>query len=108
VTDLLYDWTDLPKLLSHIEKTTAVLVDRVHKARLNCDAGVLKIDSFDEEVDRGAEDTAGFVHDGRLDGSSGAPNTINELVVEVLVSFCLTENPPAETDSPLSFSANWI
>lgn len=87
VTDLLYDWSDLPKLLYHIEKTTSVLEDRVHKARLNCDPGVLKTDSFDEEGERGGDDAAGFVHDGRLDGSSGAPNTINELVVELLVSF---------------------
>lgn len=87
MTDLFYDWSDLPKLLYHIEKTTGVLEERVHKTRLTCDAGGLKNDSCDEEVDRGADDTAGFVHDGRLDGSSGAPNTISELVVELLVSF---------------------
>lgn len=55
------------------------------KARLNSNPGALKVESaFEDEPDRRMDDIGGYVLDGRLDGSSGAPNTINELIVDLL------------------------
>lgn len=81
MADHFFDWSDLPAVLYNIEKNTSCLDDRMQKARLNGNPGSVKVDT--DTVSSGDD---AFVRDGRLDGSSGAPNTIAELVVELLVS----------------------
>lgn len=109
VSSDLFDWSDTTKLLYHIERTTSVLAgeshraedvfilsdpptaDRTRKATLSSDPSSVKPSALnvpggaDDEERGSSEDLSAFVHDGRLDPSSLAPNTINELVVEMLV-----------------------
>ncbi|GAA5852970.1 hypothetical protein JCM8547_004752 [Rhodosporidiobolus lusitaniae] len=78
----------LPALLFHIEKSSGVLEDRTMKARLASDPSSIKLAGAgggSEEVEA-LSSASGFVHDRRLDPSSGAPSTVAEVVVEMLQS----------------------
>ncbi|GAA5881565.1 hypothetical protein JCM1840_003445 [Sporobolomyces johnsonii] len=91
----------MPALLYHIEKTCGVMEDRTLKSRLATDPGNLKLNAFDSaklDDDEGQVVTTSeggeFVHDGRLDPYSAAPNVVSEVVVEMLQSgFEPRENP---------------
>lgn len=85
------DWTNLPALLREIELKSSVFEDRARKAKLFGDPASLQpYSSRDGKTEPAAEELA-FVLDGRLDPLSGAPNTIAEVVVEMLV--CLLSFP---------------
>jgi hypothetical protein len=83
-------------LLYHVEKSCGILEDRTMKARLSNDASALKLltNGYSTAQDWGDDDapvtdeqeSVGFVHDRRIDPSSGAPNVVAEVVVEILVS----------------------
>ncbi|GAA5871320.1 hypothetical protein JCM3774_000909 [Rhodotorula dairenensis] len=91
-------------LLYHVEKTCGILEDRTMKARLSNDASALKLlaNGYSSARSWGDEDapvadeqeSVGFVHDRRFDPSSGAPNVVAEVVVEMLqAGFDPRENP---------------
>ncbi|GAA5906977.1 hypothetical protein JCM6882_000017 [Rhodosporidiobolus microsporus] len=80
-------------LLYHVEKSSGVLEDRTMKARLSQDPSSVRggTDAVQAEQE---ETEAGFVQDRRLDPSSGAPNTVAEVVVELLqAGFDPVQNP---------------
>lgn len=80
-------------LLYHVEKSCGILEDRTMKARLAHDPQSLKLaasgssSSLDdgEEPKPQQQESGEFVHDRRLDPTSGAPNVVAEVVVEMLV-----------------------
>lgn len=92
-------------LLYHVEKSCGVLEDRTLKARMAADPRSLRLVASESSsaslldgragedalaaaaaaAGRQREDSGEFVHDGRLDPSSGAPNVVAEVVVEMLV-----------------------
>ncbi|BGP25434.1 hypothetical protein JCM10295v2_004359 [Rhodotorula toruloides] len=100
----LWDYPDLPTLLYHVQKQCNVLEDRTSKARITSDPGNLKRTNsdgpgaFDDDLnhvdEQQEQDVASFVQDARLDPTSGAPNTVAEVVVEMLQSgFDPRDNP---------------
>ncbi|GAA6034570.1 hypothetical protein JCM8097_005402 [Rhodosporidiobolus ruineniae] len=90
--DAFLDPDSLPALLYTVEKASGVLADRTTKARLASDPGNLKLSGWDgakPDDEDGAEvateqESGSFVHDRRLDPSSGAPNTVAEVVIDML------------------------
>lgn len=92
--DAFRNFSSTPELLYHIEKTCGVLEDRTMKARMSSDPGALKLladgvsippDADTADVTSGDQESSSFVHDRRLDPSSGAPNVVTEVVVDLLV-----------------------
>ncbi|GAA6064594.1 hypothetical protein JCM10212_000505 [Sporobolomyces blumeae] len=83
-------------LLYHVEKSCGIMEDRTLKAKLATDRSNLKLNAFDsnrvedDANEAGAgqavkhEEGEGFVHDNRLDPFSAAPNTVPEVVVQML------------------------
>ncbi|GAA6052001.1 hypothetical protein NBRC10513_002612 [Rhodotorula toruloides] len=101
---VLWDYPDLPTLLYHVQRQCNILEDRTSKARIASNPGSLKRTNsngpggFDEDLDQVEEqqeqDVTSFVQDARLDPTSGAPNTVAEVVVEMLQSgFDPRQNP---------------
>lgn len=90
------DFSTPAALLYHVEKACGILEDRPTKARLSNDASALKLlaNGYSSAQSWGNEDASaadeqesvGFVHDRRFDPSTDAPNTVAEVVVEMLVS----------------------
>lgn len=86
----------MPALLYHIDRSCGIMEDRALKAKLSSDPSNIKFNSFDStrfdsdqqhgDVQVIATDGQGFLHDGRLDPLSAAPNTVPEVVVQMLVS----------------------
>ncbi|GAA6005518.1 hypothetical protein JCM11491_003670 [Sporobolomyces phaffii] len=83
----------MPALLYSVEKCCGVIEDRTLKAKLTSDPSNVKFATFDTnklEDDVDVIDQAivsegeGFVHDRRLDPVSAAPNTVPEVVVQML------------------------
>ncbi|BGP17070.1 hypothetical protein JCM10213v2_005079 [Rhodosporidiobolus nylandii] len=95
--DSFFNPDSLPALLYHVEKTSGVMEDRTAKARAARDPSNLRpLDGFAAagEEDAVTTESGEFVHDRRLDPASGAPNTVAEVVCEMLQSgFDPTENP---------------
>ncbi|GAA5824505.1 hypothetical protein JCM11251_000451 [Rhodosporidiobolus azoricus] len=80
-------------LLYHVEKSSCVLEDRTMKARQSRDPSSVRAGTNTPPGEQDEAD-AGFVHDRRLDPSSGAPNTVAEVVVELLqAGFDPSQNP---------------
>ncbi|BGP08946.1 hypothetical protein JCM10049v2_004798 [Rhodotorula toruloides] len=101
---VLWDYPDLPTLLYHVQRQCNILEDRTSKARITSNPGSLKRTNsdgpgaFDDDLDQVDEqqeqDVTSFVQDARLDPTSGAPNTVAEVVVEMLQSgFDPRQNP---------------
>jgi hypothetical protein len=87
----------MPALLYHVEKSCGIIEDRTLKAKLSSDPSNIKFSAFDSSrldddlaIDSGNQqlvsEADGFVHDKRLDPISAAPNTVPEVVVQMLVS----------------------
>ncbi|BGP32944.1 hypothetical protein JCM10296v2_004730 [Rhodotorula toruloides] len=102
---VLWDYPDLPTLLYHVQRQCNILEDRTSKACITANPGSLNRTNsdgpggFDEDLDQVDEqpeqDFTSFVQDARLDPTSGAPNTVAEVVVEMLQSgFDPRQNPP--------------
>ncbi|KAK4700891.1 RNA-dependent RNA polymerase, partial [Phenoliferia sp. Uapishka_3] len=77
------DWSNLAVLLREIEKNSSVFEDRARKAKLCSNPAALK-SYTPNEIKSTEELDLNFVLDGRLDPLSAAPNTIAEVVVEML------------------------
>ncbi|BGP40958.1 hypothetical protein JCM10449v2_004923 [Rhodotorula kratochvilovae] len=85
-------------LLYHVEKTCGILEDRTTKARMANDPLSIRRDRDKEQEDpvvaKAEQESGEFVHDRRIDPSSGAPNVVAEVVVEMLqAGFDPRENP---------------
>ena len=87
----------MPALLYHVEKSCGIIEDRTLKAKLASDPSNIKFSAFDPskiDDDLATEVTdqtmvnegEGFVHDRRYDPASAAPNTVPEVVVQMLAS----------------------
>ncbi|GAA5979666.1 hypothetical protein JCM11641_004048 [Rhodosporidiobolus odoratus] len=101
-------------LLYHVEKTSGVLEDRTMKARMAADPSSVRasgaFDARDEEDREGEkeEESGKFVLDRRLDPCSGAPNTVAEVVVEMLhAGFDPADNPHL-ADKVHKVAQSWI
>ncbi|GJN91292.1 hypothetical protein Rhopal_004311-T1 [Rhodotorula paludigena] len=103
-------------LLFHVEKSCGILEDRTMKARLAHDPQSLKLaasgssSSLDDgdETKPQQQESGEFVHDRRLDPTSGAPNIVAEVVVEMLqAGFDPRENPHL-ADKLRIVAENWI
>lgn len=87
------DWTNLPALLREVEKNSSVFEDRTRKAKLYSNPSTPMAQSARNARADSGDDEQAFVMDGRLDPCSAAPNTIAEVVVEMLVRFVLWSGP---------------
>ncbi|GAA5948732.1 hypothetical protein JCM3765_004988 [Sporobolomyces pararoseus] len=90
-----WDPHSMPALLYHVEKSCGIIEDRTLKAKLASDPSNIKFSAFDStKIDDDLADVGdqqqmvnegdGFVHDKRLDPFSAAPNTVPEVVVQML------------------------
>ncbi|GAA5984245.1 hypothetical protein JCM5350_002878 [Sporobolomyces pararoseus] len=89
-----WDPPSMPALLYHVEKSCGIIEDRTLKAKLASDPSNIKFSAFDSTkidddlVDVGEQQMVnegdGFVHDKRFDPMSAAPNTVPEVVVQML------------------------
>ncbi|KAL8292331.1 hypothetical protein RQP46_001797 [Phenoliferia psychrophenolica] len=82
--DAFLDWSNLPALLREIEAKSSVFEDRVRKAKIYSDPASLR--PYSQDASATDDSALEFVLDGRLDPCSGAPNTIAEVLVEMLQS----------------------
>ncbi|GAA6021799.1 hypothetical protein JCM10207_002065 [Rhodosporidiobolus poonsookiae] len=110
--DAFFHPESLAALLYHVERTSSVLQDRTLKARAANDPSSLKRQDSDvldeDEPVLPVEESASFVHDGRLDGTSGAPNTVAEVVVEMLQAGFDPAKSPHLADKLRKVSTSWI
>ncbi|GAA6051086.1 hypothetical protein JCM3770_004705 [Rhodotorula araucariae] len=105
-------------LLYHVEKSGGILEDRTTRARMASDPRSVKLNAgesgataIEEEAGDAArvEATIGeFVHDRRLDPSSGAPNVIAEVVVEMLQAGFDPNNDPHLADKLRRVAKNCV
>ncbi|KDE07677.1 hypothetical protein MVLG_02137 [Microbotryum lychnidis-dioicae p1A1 Lamole] len=115
ICDPFFDFKDLGQVLYHIEKTTRVHEERLFKARSSSDPATIRDNAWegedlidDVEVGEHEDDSSGFVLDGRLDASSGAPNTILELVVEMIQAGFSPDGGTVGACPPLGAKLDWI
>ncbi|SCZ89911.1 BZ3500_MvSof-1268-A1-R1_Chr9g10639 [Microbotryum saponariae] len=115
ICDPFFEFKDLGQVLYHIEKTTRVHEERLFKARSSSDPATIRDNAWegedlidDVEVGEHEEDSSGFVLDGRLDASSGAPNTILELVVEMIQAGFSPDGTTVGACPPLGAKLDWI
>lgn len=108
----------MPALLYHVEKSCGIIEDRTLKAKLASDPSNIKFSAFDSTkidddlVDVGEQQMVnegdGFVHDKRFDPMSAAPNTVPEVVVQMLVSFLLRYLTYRSLTTKLCCAAKWF